>query len=104
MLGDLNVGCFSDAVFSDVAAFLADDSGRFVAEIECRVVNRTPPVQLVWARGRLHVPNRFRPTKTASDPGGPGLAYNERYSWQLPPSELLLLIADLCTIRMNQAA
>ena len=30
----LNVGGFSDAVFSVVAAFLADDSGRFVAEIE----------------------------------------------------------------------
>ena len=30
----LNVGGFSDAVFSVVAAFLADDGGRFVAEIE----------------------------------------------------------------------
>ena len=30
----LNVGGFSDAVFSVVAAFLADDSGRFVAEVE----------------------------------------------------------------------
>ena len=30
----LNVGGFSDAVFSVVAAFLADDSSRFVAEVE----------------------------------------------------------------------
>ena len=30
----LNVGGFSDAVFSVVAAFLSDDSGRFVAEVE----------------------------------------------------------------------
>jgi 60 kDa SS-A/Ro ribonucleoprotein len=30
----LNVGGFSDAVFSIVAAFLADDGGRFVAEVE----------------------------------------------------------------------
>ncbi|MGO9110149.1 MAG: TROVE domain-containing protein [Thermoguttaceae bacterium] len=30
----LNVGGFSDAVFSVVAAFLTDDSGRFVAEVE----------------------------------------------------------------------
>jgi len=30
----LNVGGFSDAVFSVVAAFLADDVGRFVAEVE----------------------------------------------------------------------
>jgi len=30
----LNVGGFSDAVFSVVAAFLAEDSGRFVAEVE----------------------------------------------------------------------
>jgi 60 kDa SS-A/Ro ribonucleoprotein len=30
----LNIGGFSDAVFSVVAAFLADDSGRFVAEVE----------------------------------------------------------------------
>jgi 60 kDa SS-A/Ro ribonucleoprotein len=30
----LNVGGFSDAVFSVVAAFLADDDGRFVAEVE----------------------------------------------------------------------
>ena len=30
----LNVGGFSDAVFSVPAAFLADDSGRFVAEVE----------------------------------------------------------------------
>ena len=30
----LNVGGFSDAVFSVVAAFMADDNGRFVAEIE----------------------------------------------------------------------
>ena len=30
----LNVGGFSDAVFSVVAAFLADDSGRFVAEVD----------------------------------------------------------------------
>jgi 60 kDa SS-A/Ro ribonucleoprotein len=30
----LNVGGFSDAVFSVVVAFLADDSGRFVAEVD----------------------------------------------------------------------
>src|SRR5271166_6148558 len=30
----LNVGGFSDAVFSVVAAFMADDGGRFVAEVE----------------------------------------------------------------------
>ena len=30
----LNVGGFSDAVFSVVASFLADDNGRFVAEVE----------------------------------------------------------------------
>ena len=30
----LNIGGFSDAVFSVVAAFLADDHGRFVAEVE----------------------------------------------------------------------
>ena len=30
----LNVGGFSDAVFSVVAAFLADDGGRFMAEVE----------------------------------------------------------------------
>ena len=30
----LNVGGFSDAVFSVVAAFLADDVGRFVAEVD----------------------------------------------------------------------
>jgi 60 kDa SS-A/Ro ribonucleoprotein len=30
----LNVGGFSDAVFSVVASFLADDGGRFVAEVE----------------------------------------------------------------------
>ena len=30
----LNVGGFSDAVFSVVAAFLADDSGQFTAEVE----------------------------------------------------------------------
>jgi 60 kDa SS-A/Ro ribonucleoprotein len=30
----LNVGGFSDAVFSVVAAFLAEDNGRFVAEVE----------------------------------------------------------------------
>jgi 60 kDa SS-A/Ro ribonucleoprotein len=30
----LNVGGFSDAVFNVVAAFLADDAGRFVAEVE----------------------------------------------------------------------
>ena len=30
----LNVGGFSDAVFGVVAAFLADDAGRFVAEVE----------------------------------------------------------------------
>ena len=32
--GILNVSGFSDAVFSVVAAFLADDNGRFVAEVE----------------------------------------------------------------------
>jgi 60 kDa SS-A/Ro ribonucleoprotein len=30
----LNVGGFSDAVFSIVAAFLANESGRFVAEVD----------------------------------------------------------------------
>jgi len=30
----LNVGGFNDAVFSVVASFLADDNGRFVAEVE----------------------------------------------------------------------
>jgi 60 kDa SS-A/Ro ribonucleoprotein len=30
----LCVGGFSDAVFSVVAAFLADNSGRFAAEVE----------------------------------------------------------------------
>ena len=30
----LNVGGFSDAVFSVVAAFLTEDTGRFVAEVE----------------------------------------------------------------------
>ncbi len=30
----LNVGGFSDAVFSVVAAFVADNNGRFVAEVE----------------------------------------------------------------------
>jgi 60 kDa SS-A/Ro ribonucleoprotein len=30
----LNVGGFSDAVFSIVASFLADDNGRFAAEVE----------------------------------------------------------------------
>jgi 60 kDa SS-A/Ro ribonucleoprotein len=30
----LNVGGFTDVVFNVVAAFLADDSGRFVAEVE----------------------------------------------------------------------
>ena len=30
----LNVGGFNDAVFSVVAAFLADDGGRLVAEVE----------------------------------------------------------------------
>jgi 60 kDa SS-A/Ro ribonucleoprotein len=30
----LNVGGFSDAAFSVVASFLADDNGRFVAEVE----------------------------------------------------------------------
>jgi len=30
----LNVGGFSDAVFSVAASFLADDGGRFVAEVE----------------------------------------------------------------------
>jgi 60 kDa SS-A/Ro ribonucleoprotein len=30
----LNVGGFSDVVFSVVAAFLTEDAGRFVAEVE----------------------------------------------------------------------
>jgi len=30
----LNVGGFSDAVFSVVAAFLAEDGGQFLAEVE----------------------------------------------------------------------
>jgi 60 kDa SS-A/Ro ribonucleoprotein len=30
----LNVGGFSDAVFSVVASFLRDDAGRFVAQVE----------------------------------------------------------------------
>ena len=30
----LNVGGFSDAVFSVVASFLSGDAGRFVAEVE----------------------------------------------------------------------
>ena len=30
----LNVGGFSDAVFSVVASFLSDDANRFVAEVE----------------------------------------------------------------------
>jgi 60 kDa SS-A/Ro ribonucleoprotein len=30
----LNVGGFSDAVFSVVASFLSDDASRFVAEVE----------------------------------------------------------------------
>ena len=30
----LNVGCLSGAVFSVVAVFLANDSGRFVTEVE----------------------------------------------------------------------
>jgi hypothetical protein len=30
----LIVGGFSDAVFSVVASFLADDNGRFLAEVE----------------------------------------------------------------------
>jgi hypothetical protein len=30
----MNVGGFTDAVVSVVAAFLADDSGRFVADVE----------------------------------------------------------------------
>ncbi len=30
----LNVGGFSDAVFSVVGAFVASDSGRFMAEVE----------------------------------------------------------------------
>ena len=33
-LGGLNVGGFSDAVFSVVSAFLSGDAGRFVAEVE----------------------------------------------------------------------
>lgn len=30
----LNIGGFSDAVFSVVAAFLGDDAARFVADVE----------------------------------------------------------------------
>jgi hypothetical protein len=30
----LNVGSFSDAVFNVVVAFLTEDAGRFVAEVE----------------------------------------------------------------------
>ena len=30
----LNIGGFSDAVFNVVASYLADDAGRFVAEVE----------------------------------------------------------------------
>ena len=30
----LNVGGFNDAVFNVVAAFLTEDAGRFVAEVE----------------------------------------------------------------------
>jgi 60 kDa SS-A/Ro ribonucleoprotein len=30
----LNIGGFSDAVFNVVAAFLGDDTARFVAEVE----------------------------------------------------------------------
>ena len=30
----LNVGGFNDAVFSVVAAFLTEDAGRFLAEVE----------------------------------------------------------------------
>ena len=30
----MNVGGFSDAVFSVVAAFLANDGGRFVADVK----------------------------------------------------------------------
>ena len=33
-LGGLNIGGFSDAVFSVVAAFLSGDAGRFVSEVE----------------------------------------------------------------------
>ena len=32
--GILNIGGFSDAVFSVVAVFLSGDAGRFVAEVE----------------------------------------------------------------------
>jgi len=34
----LNVGGFSDAVFSVVASFLSNDAGRFVAEVEAVVL------------------------------------------------------------------
>jgi hypothetical protein len=34
VLGGLNVGGFSDAVFSVVAAFLSGGAGRFVSEVE----------------------------------------------------------------------
>ena len=48
----LNVGGFSDAVFSVVAAFLADDSGRFVAKVEkVELKLKTPPVQIIWIGG-----------------------------------------------------
>lgn len=30
----LNIGGFSDAVFNVVASYLADDAGRFVADVE----------------------------------------------------------------------
>jgi len=30
----LNIGGFSDAVFNVVAAFLSEDTGRFVADVE----------------------------------------------------------------------
>ena len=33
-LGGLNIGGFNDAVFRVVAAFLTEDTGQFVAEVE----------------------------------------------------------------------
>jgi hypothetical protein len=53
----LNVGGSSDAVFSVVAAFLADDSGRFVAEVDAvELWQRTPPVHVRCAEGALSTP------------------------------------------------
>lgn len=47
----LNVGGFSDAVFSFVAAFLANDGSRFVAEVEAVEVQRKRPQFRVRAGG-----------------------------------------------------